>query len=84
MTPKQIKVARALLDWTQRQLYDAIKGRAARGPVSLRTIENFESATARATSSTVFAIERTLGKEGISFDEDGVNVRLTVKPKRKG
>lgn len=79
MTPKQSVVARALLGWSRVDLAGK-----TRGAVSERTITNLETGARDPHSATLEALKRIYTSAGISFDPDGVNVRLNPKPKRKG
>lgn len=78
MTPRQSRVARALLDWSQD---DARKA----ADVSLRWLEGFETPKRgkrpSLRQSTVDALQRAYEGAGIVFDRDGVNVRLEAKAK---
>jgi ribosome-binding protein aMBF1 (putative translation factor) len=74
MTPKQSTVARALLGWTRYDLVSSLKG-----AISLRTVENFERAEREPANATAEALQKVYTANGITFDADGVNVRLAVK-----
>jgi predicted transcriptional regulator len=72
VTPRQIRAARALLDWSQQQLAD-------KAIVSLNAVARLETGKADARASTISAIEKALLKAGIEFiyvDEKGEGVRL--------
>lgn len=84
MTPRQSKVARALLNKSAAQL-----AREAGKAVSLRTLLGFEGSdkpdeTPKQKPETIAALQKVYRAAGITFDPDGVNVRLAVKAKRKG
>lgn len=72
ITPRQIRAARALLDWSQQELAD-------KAIVSLNAVTRLEKAKVDSRSSTVTAIEKALAKAGIEFlaaDQKGEGVRL--------
>jgi transcriptional regulator with XRE-family HTH domain len=74
MTPRQSIVARALLDWSRPELVKKLGGK-----VSQRTIDNFEAGRGDPLPATVEALQRVYAAAGITFDPDGVNVRLAVE-----
>lgn len=69
VTPLQVKMARAALDWSQQDL-----GTAA--GVSAQTISNFESGDMSVRGATLKGICQTLERAGVEFtDGDGVRRR---------
>lgn len=77
ITPRQIRAARGLLNWSQQRLADA-------AIVSLNTVVRLERGHVDTRMSTVQSIEQALKKAGIEFIEGngkGEGVRLT-KPDR--
>ncbi len=69
ITIQQLKAARTLLDWTQRQL-------AERSGLSLASIANFEQGKGKAHGKTQAAIQQAIENEGIEFTpEPGVRLR---------
>lgn len=60
ITPAQIRAARGLLKWSQRDL-------SYKSGVSLRAINRMESEECDPRMSTVKALEQTLEMEGIIF-----------------
>ena len=74
VTAEQIKAARALLNWGQRELAEAAK-------LSIPTIKRVEASRGaiRSTYSTVLAIQAALESAGIEFiDDNGIGVKKTV------
>jgi predicted transcriptional regulator len=72
ITPRQIRAARALLDWSQQQLAD-------KAIVSLNALARLEAGKVDPRVSTVMAIQKALAKAGIEFlpsDAKGEGVRL--------
>lgn len=72
ITSRQIRAARALLDWSQQQLAD-------KAIVSLNALARLESGKVDPRASTLEAIETALSKAGIEFiprDAKGEGVRL--------
>jgi transcriptional regulator with XRE-family HTH domain len=72
ITPRQIRAARALLDWSQQELAD-------RAIVSLNAVARLEKGIVDSRISTVLAIQKALIKAGIEFldpDQKGEGVRL--------
>ena len=72
MKPAQCRAARALLDWSQKQLADAAR-------VGVVTVRQFEKAAADPRNSTLDVIQRALEAAGVIFvDEngEGAGVRL--------
>jgi predicted transcriptional regulator len=72
ITPRQIRAARALLDWSQQQLAD-------KAIVSLNAVARLEKGMVDSRVSTVLAIQKALAKAGIEFlpaDQKGEGVRL--------
>ena len=72
ITPRQIRAARALLDWSQQELAD-------RAIVSLNAVARLEKGIVDSRISTVLAIQKALVKAGIEFldpDQKGEGVRL--------
>lgn len=74
---RQMRAARALLDWSQGEL-------AERSAVSLPTIKRMESVgPGRSAADTVMAVQRALETGGVEFIAEnggGAGVRL-AKPK---
>jgi predicted transcriptional regulator len=72
ITARQIRAARALLDWSQQQLAD-------KAIVSLNAVARLEKGVVDSRVSTVLAIQKALAKAGIEFltaDQKGEGVRL--------
>ncbi len=72
ITPRQIRAARALLDWSQQQLAD-------KAIVSLNAVARLEKGIVDSRASTLLAIQKALVKAGIEFldaDQKGEGVRL--------
>jgi transcriptional regulator with XRE-family HTH domain len=72
--PAQLRAARGLLRWSQREL-------AERSGVHLNTIKDFErEKAANPTRATLLAWQRALSKAGVAFiegdDRQGPGVRL--------
>lgn len=71
--PAQARAARALLDWSQRELADAAE-------VSFQTVRNFEKSRHQTNRSTLSAIRRALESAGVKFipagKGGGAGVRL--------
>lgn len=77
ISPRQIRAARALLNWTQQDLAD-------KAIVSLNAVVRLEKGTADTRTSTLVAIQAALTKAGIEFlpnSDKGEGVRL-AKPLR--
>jgi transcriptional regulator with XRE-family HTH domain len=76
ITPRQIRAARSLLDWSQQELAD-------RAIVSLNAVTRLERSEVDPRVSTVAALEHAFRKAGIEFLPEGPNqgegVRL-MKP----
>ena len=73
ITPRQIRAARALLDWSQQDLAD-------KAIVSLNALARLERGTVDPRMSTLSAVERALVKAGIEFipeSDRGEGVRLS-------
>jgi predicted transcriptional regulator len=72
ITPRQIRAARALLNWSQQQLAD-------KAIVSLNALARLEKGLVDSRVSTVSAVQKALAKAGIEFleaDQKGEGVRL--------
>jgi predicted transcriptional regulator len=72
ITARQVRAARALLDWSQQQLAD-------KAIVSLNAVARLEKGLVDPRVSTVMAIQKALTKAGIEFlaaDQKGEGVRL--------
>jgi hypothetical protein len=72
ITSRQIRAARALLDWSQQQLAD-------KAIVSLNAVARLERGIVDSRTSTLLAIQKALVKAGIEFldaDQKGEGVRL--------
>jgi len=72
ITPRQIRAARALLDWSQQDLAD-------KAIVSLNAVARLERGMVDPRMSTLSAVETALiraGAEFISADHKGEGVRL--------
>lgn len=78
ITPAQIRAARGLLKWSQKDL-------AEKAGVSHRAINRMEIEECDPRMSTVKALEHALEKEGIIFVNEGkkigVNLWIEDKPK---
>jgi DNA-binding XRE family transcriptional regulator len=69
MKARQCRAARALLNWTQKEL-----GEKAR--VSDMTIRQFELGTTNPMRATLDALQRALEKAGVEFiEDDGVRMK---------
>ena len=76
LTSEQIRAARALLRWEQKDLAEASK-------VSLPTVKRLEGKAGemRANAVTLDALERALTNAGIEFTNgDAPGVRLRLRP----
>ena len=71
ITPAQIRAARGLLKWSQKDL-------ANKSGVSLRAINRMEIEECDPRMSTVKAIQYTLEQEGIIFINEGNKIGLTL------
>lgn len=69
MEPMQCRAARALLQWTQREL-------AQRASVSPVTVNLFEIGARAPTRATIIVLRQAFEREGIEFSTDGRGVRL--------
>lgn len=73
ITARQVRAARALLDWTQQDLAD-------KTPYSIKVITRFESGDVDPHVSTLSAIEQALIKGGVEFipadEHKGDGVRM--------
>jgi predicted transcriptional regulator len=72
ITSRQIRAARALLDWSQQQLADS-------AIVSLNAVARLEKGIVDSRISTVLSVQKALAKAGIEFlaaDQKGEGVRL--------
>ena len=85
ITPRQIRAARALLDWSQQELAD-------KAIVSLNALARLERGAVDPRMSKLSAVEKALAKAGIEFlpeGEKGEGVRLArpssarEKPRQK-
>lgn len=84
ITPRQIRAARALLDWSQQELADS-------AIVSLNALARLERGTVDPRTSTLSAVEKALVGAGVEFlpeAEKGEGVRLALpqagkRPPRK-
>jgi predicted transcriptional regulator len=79
LTPAQIRAARAMLDWTQREL-------AERAGISKTGLNNIERGSADPKASTLTAIWRAIEDAGVEFtngDEPGVKLKATQTKKGK-
>jgi predicted transcriptional regulator len=73
ITPRQIRAARALLDWSQQDLAD-------KAIISLNAMARLERGTVDPRMSTLSAVEKALMRGGIEFitaDLKGEGVRLS-------
>lgn len=80
ITPEQCRAARALLDWTQRDL-------AARAKLSTLTIREFERNKSRLKDSTAQLLRMVLEAEGVVLiDENGggPGARLAAPAEKAG
>lgn len=74
ITPRQIRAARALLDWSQQELADS-------AIISLNALARLERGIVDPRASTLSAVERALAKAGIEFlstSDKGEGVRLLL------
>jgi transcriptional regulator with XRE-family HTH domain len=74
ITPRQIRAARALLDWSQQDLADT-------AIVSLNALARLERGTVDPRASTLLAVEKALMRAGIEFipeTDRGEGVRLAA------
>jgi transcriptional regulator with XRE-family HTH domain len=69
MEPMQCRAARALLQWTQKEL-------AQRAGVSPVTINAFETGTTAPTRATITVLRQAFEQGGVEFSADGRGVRL--------
>ena len=79
ITARQVRAARALLDWSQQQLAD-------KAIVSLNAVARLEKGLVDPRVSTVMAIQKALTKAGIEFlaaDQKGEGVRLKNQPRMR-
>jgi transcriptional regulator with XRE-family HTH domain len=73
LTPVQIRMARAALRWTQKDL-------AERSSVFANTIKNIESGMSDPKASTLLALRRAFARAGVEFiDDNGVRLREPVR-----
>jgi transcriptional regulator with XRE-family HTH domain len=73
ITPRQIRAARALLDWSQQDLAD-------KAIVSLNALARLERGAVDPRASTLSAVEKALNRAGIEFipeTDRGEGVRLS-------
>jgi transcriptional regulator with XRE-family HTH domain len=73
ITPRQIRAARALLDWSQQNLAD-------KAIVSLNALARLERGSVDPRASTLSAVEKALHRAGIEFipeTDRGEGVRLS-------
>jgi transcriptional regulator with XRE-family HTH domain len=76
ITPSQCRAARALLDWSQRQLATASK-------VATKTIVDFEQENRVPYERTLRDIRAALESAGVTFtNDDGPGVKLKGKKTR--
>ncbi len=78
ITPRQIRAARALLDWSQQQLAD-------KAIISLNALARLERGVVDPRMSTLDAVEKALIRAGVEFipaGDKGEGVRLT-RPERE-
>ena len=68
VTPRQIRAARALLDWSQQDL-----AREAR--VALSTVADFERAARQPITNNLAAMRNALERAGLLFERGGVVFR---------
>lgn len=74
ITPRQIRAARALLDWSQQELAD-------KAIVSLNAITRLERGVVDPRMSTLDAVQKALTKAGVEFisaADKGEGVRLLL------
>jgi transcriptional regulator with XRE-family HTH domain len=79
VTSAQVRMARAALNWTVRDLAEAAK-------LHRNTISNFETGRYQGDEATLFAIETVLKRAGVEFIEEnggGPGVRLRKRQQRK-
>ena len=80
ITPRQIRAARALLDWSQQDLAD-------KSIVSLNALARLERGTVDPRASTLSAVEKALmraGIESIPEADRGEGVRLAAPKSSRG
>jgi predicted transcriptional regulator len=74
VTPRQVRAARALLDWSQQRVAD-------QAIVSLNALIRLERGQVDSRMSTLTAVVRALSKAGVEFipaDGKGEGVRMAV------
>ncbi len=80
ITPRQIRAARALLDWSQQDLAD-------KAIISLNALARLERGAVDPRASTLSAVEKALMRAGIEFipeTDRGEGVRLAMpEPARR-
>lgn len=72
MTPAQCRAARALIDWSQKQLAEAAR-------VGVVTVRQFEGGKVAPRNATLEVLRRALEEAGVEFipeDGSGAGVRL--------
>lgn len=78
VTSAQVRMARAALNWTVRDLAEATK-------LHRNTITNIEVGHYSGDPQTLEAIERTLTRAGVEFiDENGGGAGVRLKKRRVG
>jgi transcriptional regulator with XRE-family HTH domain len=75
-SPAQCRAARALLDWTQKDLADASK-------VGTKTIADYERGASTPFERTVRDLREAFEAAGIEFT-NGAAPGLRLRPKRRG
>jgi len=77
ITSRQIRAARAMLDWSRQDLAD-------RALVSVSTVRRLELGIGDYRVSSVEQIQKVLEDAGVEFSGDGAGVRLAEEPVAKG
>jgi predicted transcriptional regulator len=77
VTPREVRAARAILDWTRQRLADKAR-------ISLNSVIRLEQGVVDSRASTLMAVRRALERAGIEFlslrgKEEGVR----LVPKRR-
>lgn len=79
ITPRQIRAARALLDWSQQELADS-------AIISLNALARLERGAVDPRTSTLSAVEKALVEAGIEFlsaSDKGEGVRISLPQSEK-
>ena len=73
ITPAQIRAARALLNWSRKDL-------SKRSGVSMRALANIEHAEAKARDRTLIAIGQALSMAGVEFIDTNGTAGIGLRP----